>query len=100
MSQSSRFQMTFMLRGGEIPRMFMRLKQLIPALFCLCLSTGISSANNFSFVGVFSQDDQLEFFMFTAPSANVTVRTWGYAGGTNADGQLISAGGFDPILSV
>jgi hypothetical protein len=30
----------------------------------------------------------------------VTLRTWSYAGGTNANGQIIPAGGFDPVLSL
>jgi hypothetical protein len=66
----------------------------------VCLFTGVANAGNFSFSGVFSQDDQLQVFLFTAPSASTLVRTWGYAGGTNANGQVIAAGGFDPILSV
>jgi hypothetical protein len=64
------------------------------------MSIGVASAGNFSFTGIFTQDDQLELFQFTAPSPSLVVRTWGYAGGTNANGQLILPGGFDPILSV
>jgi hypothetical protein len=30
----------------------------------------------------------------------VVIQTWGYAGGTNANGQGILAGGFDPFLSL
>jgi hypothetical protein len=59
-----------------------------------------ASAASISFTGTFTQDDQLELFQFTAPSNNVTLRTWSYAGGTNAAGQLIAAGGFDPVLSL
>jgi hypothetical protein len=66
----------------------------------LCLFAGVASAGNLSFTGVFSQDDQLQVFLFTAPSAGAIVRTWSYAGGTNANGQPILAGGFDPVLSV
>jgi hypothetical protein len=66
----------------------------------VCLSAGLARANDFSFTGTFVQDDQLQLFLFTAPSANTIVRTWGYAGGTNANGQVIPAGGFDPLLSV
>jgi hypothetical protein len=42
----------------------------------------------------------LELFQFTAPSSSVTLRTWSYAGGTDSNGNVIPAGGFDPILSV
>lgn len=69
-------------------------------ILVLLLSAGVASASNISFTGTFSQDDQLEIFQFTAPSNNVTLRTWSYAGGINANGQIILAGGFDPVLSL
>ena len=78
----------------------MRLSRLGIVTLAFCMSIGVATAGNFSFTGIFTQDDQLELFQFTAPSASLVVRTWGYAGGTNANGQLIAAGGFDPILSV
>jgi hypothetical protein len=78
----------------------MSLRRYAPVFLCLCLSAGVASANSFSFTGNFFQDDQLATFLFTAPSTSVTVRTWSYAGGTNAAGQLIAPGGFDPVLSV
>ena len=78
----------------------MRLSRFGIVTLAFCLSIGVATAGNFSFTGIFTQDDQLELFQFTAPSASLVVRTWGYAGGTNANGQVIAAGGFDPILSV
>jgi hypothetical protein len=78
----------------------MRLSRFGIVTLAFCLSVGVASAGNLSFTGIFTQDDQLELFQFTAPSASLVVRTWGYAGGTNANGQLIAPGGFDPILSV
>ena len=69
-------------------------------IVAFCLSIGVAAAGNFSFTGTFFQDDQLQVFQFTAPSASTLLRTWGYAGGTNFDGNLILPGGFDPILSV
>src|ERR1700739_1416457 len=78
----------------------MRLSRLGIVTLAFCLSIGVATAGNFSFTGIFTQDDQLELFQFTAPSASLVVRTWGYAGGTNANGQVIAPGGFDPILSV
>jgi hypothetical protein len=65
-----------------------------------CLSLGVASAGNFAFNGVFTQDDQHEVFTFTAPSATVTLRSYGYGGGTNVLGGLILPGGFDPQLSL
>jgi|SRR5215831_14357167 len=58
-------------------------------------------ANNFSFTGSFSQDDNIQLFTVTVPvTSTVTFRTWSYAGGVNAAGQTIPHGGFDPILAV
>jgi hypothetical protein len=78
----------------------MKFRRFAPALFCLCVSAGVAGAATFSFAGTFTHDDQLTVFLFTAPSASVTVRTWSYAGGTDAAGLPVVAGGFDPILSV
>jgi hypothetical protein len=74
-----------------------RLAFLVPVLW---FSIGVAAAGNFSYTGAFSQDDDLQVFLFTAPSSSTVVRTWSYAGGTNAAGQVILPGGFDPILSV
>ncbi|HTR39091.1 MAG TPA: DVUA0089 family protein [Bryobacteraceae bacterium] len=78
----------------------MRLGWSAVAVLACSLSVQVASADSFSFTGTFTQDDQLEVFLFTAPSASVVVQTLGYAGGTNAAGDAISAGGFDPVLSV
>ena len=69
-------------------------------LATVCVSVATATAGTFSFTGSILTDDQLELFQFTAPSASTVVRTWGYAGGTNAAGTLVPGGGFDPILSV
>jgi hypothetical protein len=60
-----------------------------------------ASAADFSFTGNFTQDDNVQLFTFAvgAPST-VTLRTLSYAGGTNAAGQAIARGGFDPILAL
>jgi hypothetical protein len=78
----------------------MNFRRFVPAILYLCVSAGVAGAATFSFTGTFVQDDQLTIFLFTAPSPTVTLRTWSYAGGTDASGQLIAPGGFDPILSV
>src|ERR1700736_1714831 len=78
----------------------MRLSRFTLALFVVSISTGVASAGSFSFQGIFTQDDQLEIFTFTAPTSSFTVRTWSYAGGTNAASTPILSGGFDPIVSV
>jgi hypothetical protein len=78
----------------------MRLSRFGLRVLAFSLSTAVAAASSFSFTGTFLQDDQLEIFLFTAPTASTVVQTWGYAGGTNANGQVIPAGGFDPVLSV
>ena len=60
-----------------------------------------ASADDFSFTGNFSADNEVQTFNFTITAeSNVTLRTWSYAGGVNAAGQTIARGGFDPILAL
>ena len=71
-------------------------------IFVLVLVTGPDAwSASFSFQGTFTQDDDVQLFNFTvgAPS-DVTLRSLSYAGGTNAAGDIIPAGGFDPILAL
>jgi hypothetical protein len=60
-----------------------------------------ASAAAFSFTGTFNQDDDVRVFNFdlTSPSA-VTLKTFSFSGGTGADGSVIPAGGFRPVLSL
>jgi hypothetical protein len=63
--------------------------------------TSSAKAADFSFRGNFTADDTVQFFNFTVETdSNVTLKSLSYAGGTQADGTVISAGGLDPILSV
>ena len=79
----------------------LRLYRLAAAVALIAFLAGIASAANFSFTGTFSTDDQLQAFTFRVDSpSTVVARTWSYAGGTNAAGQGIPRGGFDPILSL
>ncbi len=62
-----------------------------------------AEADDFSFIGNFSQNDGVALFGFTVTTPTpslVTLRTWSYAGGVNAAGQTIARGGFDPYLSL
>lgn len=71
------------------------------ALCALTFAMAGANANNFSFTGNFAHDNDVQMFNFTvgAPST-VSLRSWSYAGGTNAAGQSIARGGFDPILAL
>jgi hypothetical protein len=51
--------------------------------------------------GSFTNDNDVQLFNFSVGmTSNVTLRTYSYAGGTNAAGTVISRGGFDPILAL
>lgn len=63
--------------------------------------TTTAMATDFSFTGGFQKDDDVQIFNFNVGAlSSVTLRTWSYAGGTNAAGTVIPRGGFDPILAV
>src|SRR3954452_8620069 len=73
-------------------------------VLCMFIATAVNAASlTASFTGNLATDDQHQLFNFTVggiSSQDVTLRSWSYAGGTNAAGQVIPAGGFDPILAV
>jgi len=77
-------------------------------VFSLFIAIGLisgsasASAANFSFIGNLNHDDAVQEFNFEVEGAarEVTLRTWSFAGGTNAEGQVIQAGGFDPVVSL
>jgi len=60
-----------------------------------------SGGNGISFTGVLIDGDDVLLFEFTiTDTSDITLRTYSYAGGTNAAGEVIPAGGFDPILAL
>ena len=73
------------------------------ALAAVAFGSGLrpAEAANFSFTGSLTSDDQVQLFNFSVgSSSSVTLRSWSYAGGTNAAGNTIARGGFDPILAL
>ncbi|MGB5324518.1 MAG: DVUA0089 family protein [Pseudomonadales bacterium] len=68
---------------------------------CVTFFSSAAAAGNFSFTGSFNQDDEIQLinFVLTAPTT-VTLRSYSYGGGTQADGNIVVAGGFDPVLAV
>ena len=72
------------------------------AMAVVLAAAGASAqATNVSFTGTLAGDNDVKLFSFTlAADADVTLRTWSYAGGTNAAGGAIGAGGFDPLVSL
>jgi hypothetical protein len=70
-------------------------------ILAVCLMSSFATANDFSFTGLFHFDNDVQAFGFTVgATSNVTLKSLGYAGGTNSAGQAISRGGFDTILAV
>jgi hypothetical protein len=64
------------------------------------LATPLFSAN-FSFVGSFDHDNDVQLFrIFLLSDSTVTVQTLGFGGGTNAAGQFVTAGGFESVLAI
>src|SRR6266852_9642865 len=73
----------------------------VPLVAGLALFAGQAFGASFSFTGTFATDDQLKQFTFNlSGTSTVTLRTWSYAGGTNANAGVIPRGGFDPWLSL
>jgi hypothetical protein len=67
----------------------------------LATSSVPALAASFSFSGNLTGDNDVALFSFAlAAPSNVTLRTWSYAGGTNAAGNVFGAGGFDPVVSL
>ncbi len=64
-------------------------------------SAAYATTMDFSFTGTFAGDAEVQQFNFTiGATSNVTLRSYSYAGGTMADGTIVAAGGFDPILAL
>lgn len=80
----------------------MKTKNISAAILTITLAAGSANAADFSFTGNFNDDDEVQEFNFStaAAASDVTLRTWSYAGGTNAAGTSIASGGFDPILTL
>ncbi|MGF1640653.1 MAG: DVUA0089 family protein [Rhodospirillales bacterium] len=74
---------------------------LAAVVLAVGLGGGGASAASFSFSGTFANDDDVRLFDLTVGDlSTVTLRTSSYAGGTQADGTVVAAGGFDPMIAV
>ena len=64
------------------------MKTFKTALVIISLTGGSAFAGDFSFTGDFKNGNEVQPFNFTVTEnfAEVTLRTWSYAGGTNAVG--------------
>src|SRR5262245_28414894 len=79
-----------------------RLAAMVGLFAGVFLPTGaFASPINFSFAGTLAADDSVELLGFaTGGSSTVTLRTYSYAGGTQANGNVVPRGGFDPTLAL
>src|SRR6185437_5826207 len=79
--------------------------RLTPRLTVICLLLAVVAApgfaNDFSFIGNFVHDNEVQLFNFQLLNPDIiTVQTWSYGGGFNSRGELIDAGGFEPVLQI
>lgn len=78
------------------------MKFMIAAILTIGFVHGSVHAADVSFTGKFTNDNEVQEFNFAVAgaAADVTLRTWSYAGGTNVTGEQIASGGFDPIVTL
>jgi hypothetical protein len=58
-------------------------------------------ASALSMSGTFINDDEVQLLSFhTSGTGVVRIETFGYAGGVDANGVAVAAGGFDPVFAV
>ncbi len=78
------------------------LRQIFLVTVCLLGMAGAPvQAATVSYTGSFLQDDNVQSFAFSlAAPGLVTLQTFSYSGGTNGAGAVITAGGFDPTVTL
>jgi hypothetical protein len=82
-------------------RLFPRIALVVAALAIAVFAVPGAWADNFSFTGSLTGDNDVQLFTFSVGSTStVTLETLSYAGGVNSAGQTIPEGGFDPILAL
>jgi hypothetical protein len=85
-----------------------RIHRALPILGLLLLvaSPIVSSAasgpvTSVSYTGTLASPQDYFSVTFTLTAATtVTIKTWGFGGGTNSSGQAIPSGGFDPLITL
>jgi len=84
--------------GGSIPR-----TNAGRALALLALAAGVACANTVSYTGTLSSPEDSTSGLITVTLSSpgtLGLQTYGFGGGTNAAGDVIPAGGFDPFVGV
>ncbi len=71
------------------------------AILVLSFVPAALHADSISYAGTLSSSTDVVEETFTLSSAaTIGLQTWGFGGGTNAAGDVISAGGTDPFLAI
>lgn len=78
------------------------MNKYVTGMLCLFAASALGlSAESLSYTGTLSSPEIAFQTTFTLPAAgSVTFQTWGFGGGINAAGQVIPAGGFDPLIAL
>src|ERR1700722_15423986 len=77
-------------------------KSLWIALFALALgATAVRAQTTISYTGTLASPEDPAYFDVTlATAGTVVLQTYGFGGGTNGAGTVISPGGTDPFLAI
>lgn len=70
---------------------------------CFAASSSLATPDSLSVQGTLASPTDVFELTFTvggSGSQDITVQTWGFGGGTNAAGNLIAPGGFDPFIGL
>jgi hypothetical protein len=68
---------------------------------CLLTATPDGASSFLSYTGVLGSPESVFETSFTLSSTgNINIQTWSFGSGTNAAGQLIPPGGFDPLVAL
>jgi hypothetical protein len=71
------------------------------SVLAVLLAGVTASAASFSYLGNFTNDNDVKFVNFNVlTDTTVTLQTFGYGGGINANGDVIPAGGFESTLQL
>jgi hypothetical protein len=79
------------------------LQVCLGVLLVLLGASAASADTTTSYTGALASSSDVYSLVFNVggtTSENVAIQTWSFGGGTNAHGQVIAAGGFDPFLGI
>ncbi len=80
---------------------FFSARRLAALLFVAAFPLTMPAATDVSLQGTFFNDDNLALFSIQVSTpSSVSIRTLSYAGGTTVHGDIVTRGGFDPVLSL